>query len=411
MRNAYEGIPIPFSIILVILFSGMYSLARYAHRYHLASVLFLLLYYTGTVYATYVWGADMPLGLLSYALFAAMATAMLGSGYGIVAALLSMLGIFFTGIREIANHIIPPWEHVLISTQDLITDSVLIFLAAFLSWLSNKEIKHSLGRAQASEKALKIERDNLEITVDRRTQELKQAQLEKAADLYRFAEFGKLSAGVFHDLINPLTAISISMNSITAEASSEKLLATEIKEALSIATHATKRIDTYITSVQKQLKHKTTKTLFSLVEEIENVLTITTYRARREHVTIEFIHPDEHTALYGDVVRFHHVMTNLISNAIDSYAGLEMENKRVCITITTNTSTHTIAVHDTGCGINAEQLSRIFDPFFTTKQNGIGIGLAMVRTIIEEEFGGTITCISNSLDGTTFTITLPRNDT
>lgn len=411
LGDVYEGISIPMSIGIVTLFFGIYSLARYAHRYQLASTLFLLLYYAGTVYGTYVWGADMPLGLLSYALFVAMTTAMLGNGYGIVAAFASALGIFFTGIREIANHIIPAWEHVPIAIGDLITDSILIFLAALLSWLSNREIKHSLNRAHASEKALKLERDNLEITVDRRTQALKQAHLEKAADLYRFAEFGKLSAGVFHDLINPLTAISVSINSIYPGTQSDQLLATEIKEALSIANHATKRIDSYIASVQKQLKHKTSKTLFSVVEEIENVITINTYRARREHVVIECIHPHEKVTLYGDVVRFHHVMTNLISNAIESYNDQCTENKRVCIAINTSVSVYTITVQDNGCGVSTEQLSHIFDPFFTTKPNGIGIGLAMVRAIIEEDFAGTITCTSTPLDDTTFTITLPRNNT
>ena len=65
-----------------------------------------------------------------------------------------------------------------------------------------------------------------------------------------------------------------------------------------------------------------------------------------------------------------------------------------------------LCVHDTGCGISKEHLSRIFDPFFTTKPTGTGLGLSVVRGIIEEH-GGKIEIESSMGHGTTVAVVLP----
>ena len=91
---------------------------------------------------------------------------------------------------------------------------VILEIIVLVSWLSNKEIEKALKRAKRSEIALKKERDGLEIEVERRTEELKKAQLEKLTIFYRFSNYGRIAAGLFHDIANPLTQVSLSLSRI-----------------------------------------------------------------------------------------------------------------------------------------------------------------------------------------------------
>src|SRR5207245_1034752 len=102
------------------------------------------------------------------------------------------------------HHVYAPrlyWKHQEYNLADGIVRYITLTIIALVSWLFNREMETALIRAQLSEKALREQRDLLEIKVEERTQELKQTQVEKLTQLYRFAEFGKISSGLFHDLV------------------------------------------------------------------------------------------------------------------------------------------------------------------------------------------------------------------
>jgi two-component system C4-dicarboxylate transport sensor histidine kinase DctB len=281
-----------------------------------------------------------------------------------------------------------------------------------VSWLSNREIERSLNRARESESALKEQRDRLEIIVEERTKELQQAQAEKVTQLYRFAEFGRLASGLFHDLMNPLTSVSLYLEQLDKSRSGEKM--TQAQDYLQKAIQASKRIQDFTQAMRKQLQHREAKELFSLNEGVRQAIQLLTHKAWEAHVTITF-NANEELTTFANPLKFHQIILNMVSNGIDAYRDIPSSQDRkreVVISIHSLGDDVNIIVQDWGCGISPEITGKIFQPFFTTKTtgNGIGIGLSSTKEIIEKDFSGTVTVESSEGWGSTFRITFPRNN-
>lgn len=99
------------------------------------------------------------------------------------------------------------------------------------------------------------------------------------------------------------------------------------------------------------------------------------------------------------------VVTNLVKNAIQ--ASLETEKPEIIVNLSDNTDSILITISDNGIGITSENKNRVFEPKFTTKSSGMGLGLAMVKNIVET-YKGNITFTSEHKKGTVFTVTLPK---
>jgi signal transduction histidine kinase len=99
------------------------------------------------------------------------------------------------------------------------------------------------------------------------------------------------------------------------------------------------------------------------------------------------------------------IITNLVKNAIQAIPE-QQKNKAVAVTIKKESNNVIITVADNGMGIATEDFNRIFEPKFTTKSSGMGLGLSIIKNIIEN-YNGTITVESRKGKGTTFTVSLP----
>jgi two-component system C4-dicarboxylate transport sensor histidine kinase DctB len=277
-----------------------------------------------------------------------------------------------------------------------------------ISWLSNRETEHSLKRAIESEKSLQEERNNLEIKVEERTAELKEVQAQRLSELYHFAEFGKLSGGLFHDLVNPL--FSISMNIQALESSLHPELPS-IKENLDRSLGASKKMERFIGAVKRQLKIDVFQETFSLNSIIEDVLLLVNYKAMKEKVSLSF-YADEDIQIYNNPIRFQQVVTNLVSNAIDAYENMidsQSKEKAVIVNLSVVGTLARLTVTDNGSGIKPELLENIFKPFFTTKEHykGMGLGLSTTKDIVEKDFKGTISVESKPTGKTCFVVMIP----
>jgi len=263
-----------------------------------------------------------------------------------------------------------------------------------------------LNRARKSEAELKQERDLLEVRVEERTKELKKMQMEKISQLYRFAEFGRLSTGLFHDLINPLTALSLNIEQVK-NIPNRGIAKTE--SYLNRALEAAKRMENFIIAIRKQMSQRENKTLFSATEEINQAIQVLDYKARKADVRINFFSPVD-VQIYGDEIKFNQIITNLITNAVDAYTENERK-KEVVICLKEKNDIINLSVEDWGCGIAKEFIDKIFQPFFSTKsfKQGTGIGLSLVKTIVEKDFRGAIEVESEKDKGSKFTIKFPKN--
>lgn len=409
LGSAYRGLSPFASIILLSIFVWFFYLSRRGFfvipSYSLIAVFFLL-----ASYMSYRWGVDLHAAILFYALVIVMAGILIGKNFVFVATIVTGITIALFGYLQRGN-IIPAnryWVSAMWGVPEILAAVIIFFVIATITWLSNHEMEKSLARLRKSEAELKEERDTLEIKVEQRSKELKEAQAEKMAQLYRFAEFGRISSGLFHDLINPLNAVSLNLGKTDGTAE-------ETKQYVGNAVRAAKKLEDLVVAVRKQLAREETKTLFLVEEEIRHVVEVLSHKAQQANVELRFT-PRSDIQMFGDAIKFNQVVLNLVANGIDACMPSTTElvpvspgDRWVQVSLIEEPETMIMLVEDNGVGIPEHHMDKIFEPFFTTKTNGrgIGIGLSMARRIVEKDFGGLLVAKSEAGRGSSFKASLP----
>lgn len=409
LTTDYQGVPLHIIGEIIVFFLFLYYLSRLGY-FLLSSYLLISVYLLATIYTLIHWGADVPIGTLSLALIIVMTGILLGTKGAFFMTFFSILFLNILTYLESSSRFIVNnyWKKNPVMFDDALETSVLLLLIITLSWLYNREIKKSLHRALHSEAELKKEKDNLEIKIKERTEALQKIQFEKLRQLYRFAEFGRLSSGLFHDLNNYLTALS--MNLQRAKGCKQEDTFDHIQKYVTHALTTSTKMDDFIQAIQKQLKKHEDCVQFSVAKEINQILQLFHYRTKKEQVEL-FSRCQDKFVLYGNPIRFSQAVTNIISNAFDSYREVSPQylSRKVEIGAWRDTAELIILIRDWGGGISPENLPKIFDPFFTTKgpEQGIGIGLASTKEVFEKDFHGRIEVESQLNYGTSFKIILP----
>jgi signal transduction histidine kinase len=223
---------------------------------------------------------------------------------------------------------------------------------------------------------------------------------DKINDLYRFAEFGKLSAGVFHDIVNPLTAIGLNLEHL--QQGKEKFNKCFLEDAIS----STKKMEKFVSSVKKQINNEEKKKYFNINEEIKDCISLLKYKAKKNNVRLIFKHSKK-IFIFGLNTKFNQIILNLISNGIDSYKNTQKYNNRlIIIKITKNKTKLKVVIQDFGKGIKKEEQEKIFAAFYSTKNNKIqkdqnnGIGLYNSMYITDKYFNGQLIVDSKFGQGT-----------
>jgi signal transduction histidine kinase len=127
------------------------------------------------------------------------------------------------------------------------------------------------------------------------------------------------------------------------------------------------------------------------------------------HVTITTDLMPSLPIIHADRVQMQQILLNLTLNAADAMSGNATGNRTVTIRTELAGAEIRLSVSDRGPGIAAEHLKNVFDAFWSTKAGGIGIGLAICRTIVAAH-GGSITAANNADGGATFCVTLPAQE-
>jgi signal transduction histidine kinase len=144
-----------------------------------------------------------------------------------------------------------------------------------------------------------------------------------------------------------------------------------------------------------------------LNEVIVEVLALAQNEARRSRVVLKRELATDLPPARGDRVQLQQVILNLIVNALEAIAKNKDGERELSISSGKDQSNNLIVtVRDTGEGLDPANLERVFDAFFTTKPDGMGMGLAISRTIIESH-GGRLWATANSPHGAVFQFTLP----
>lgn len=402
-----RGLPLIITLIILGLFIFIFWLSRH-HGRKIARFLFLAMYFIPALYFAWYWGADLPSALLLTVLAIAMSGVLVSARFALTSAAISG-GILLLITHLHSANIIKAhsyWRQESHNLGDMLSYSIIIGVTAAVVWLYATEIKKSLTRARISEANLKQERDLLEIKVIERTQEIRALEMEKISQLYRLAEFGRLSSGIFHDLISPLTALALNLEQLKQSAP-----ALQAYSYLDQAFVATRKMEKFIDGLKKQVQGVSTKNYFSLEEESLASLKLLNYKLQKAKINLETkLSPG--LTIYGDALKFNQVITNLIANAIDACEEKNFSNYcgHIKFFLSSNDQQIIITIEDNGIGIDESNLDKIWQTFFSTKSaegRGLGIGLASTKNIIEKDFGGTINVSSQKNLGTKFTVIIP----
>lgn len=406
---AYNGFPLSFFGLIVLIVLVLLYISR--KGYHiLAAYILVALYFVSISYGVLLWSYMFPAAIIGYIITILCASILISTRAGFITAFL--IGLSMTGINYLQMHNIVPidtaWLFTPLEMRDPIETAIMFLVILILFWLSNREIAHSLHRAQISEAQLREERNLLEDTVEKRTKEIKKMQGEKINQLYRFAEFGRLSSGLFHDLMNPLQSIVASVGTLDPNKQNNF---PQVQASIETAVNTSRRMSAIITAVRKQMKTSSQRYYFSLNQELEEALEILEYRARETGTEITY-EAEKEIHSYGNALKFHQIAINLLANAIDACEKVAAERKKVTVYLLQKETSAVFIVSDVGCGITPANREKIFESFFTTKgeERGIGLGLSTTKQIIEEEFQGTISVDSIVDAGTTFTVTIPIHE-
>ncbi|MFC1644547.1 ATP-binding protein [Patescibacteria group bacterium] len=406
--SSYRGVSVIIITSILLVFISLYALSRIGWII-LSSYLLITIYFISVTYTAYVWGVDLPQVLLTYAMIIVVAGVLLGTRFSfgittlIAVTALSLGYLQATSVIEVDGY----WRSEMLTVGDVFEYVVTLGIITLVSWLSNREIERSLKRARKSEAELKIERDMLEDKVVERTEELKRIQYEKNRQVFKMAEFGKLSSGLFHDLSNYLTVLFLSIEK--TEMGKQANLS-ETKEDIKRVNVSLDKTREFLIAMQRQLKWENKKVTFSLADEIESVIQMLSYEIKRKDIQVFFdSNAKNNFLLYGDLAKFNQIMINLLINAIDSYHSVSRGNCNIDVELREAGEFFEIVIRDYGEGIDECVMQNIFDPFFTTKEErGTGIGLTTVKDIISRSFDGGISVKNNKTFGTEFTIKIKQ---
>ncbi len=225
-----------------------------------------------------------------------------------------------------------------------------------------------------------------------------QAQLIQSEKL---ATVGQLTAGIVHDVKNPLAVIK----GLAEELGEEFGLDPTTRDQLKTIRESASKASTIVTDLLKFARQSTPEMeRHDLKETIESSVRLTEYLARKSNVQVKLDLPRTPVMVTYDAQQIEQVLMNLISNAIQAIKN----GGAVRINLSEASGAVAIAVQDNGIGIPEKNLQRIFDPFFTTKPEGEGTGLGLsVSFGIITRHRGRIEVDSKPGLGTTFTILLP----
>lgn len=287
----------------------------------------------------------------------------------------------------------------------IVAFAIAYFLSSYIT-KSLKTISDRINETSFNQKNKKIVLEasskeiNLLIAAYNRMVDELEISAVKLAQSEREEAWREMAKQVAHEIKNPLTPMRLTVQSFQRKFNPND---EDIKQKMNDYSETLiQQIDT-MNAVASAFSNfasmpaQQNETL-NVVEVVELTLDI----FNEEHIVFESESPEIISKI--DRTQLIRIITNLVKNAIQSIP--EQENKRVAVTVKKQDNNVLISVEDNGVGIRPEDINRIFEPKFTTKNSGMGLGLGIIKNIIEN-YKGTITFETEFGKGTKFTVSLP----
>ena len=237
---------------------------------------------------------------------------------------------------------------------------------------------------------------------------LRQAQAD-LAHTARITTIGELTASIAHEVNQPISGIVINANTCLRWLAGDPPNLEEAREAARRIVRDGKRAGDVIARI-RALATKTppAKERLDMNEDVWEVVALAGDEMRRNGVTLRTEFADDLAPVLGDRVQLQQVVLNLIMNGIEAMSTVG-ERPRELIIRTQNYEADQVrvTVRDSGIGLDPQSIERIFDAFYTTKRGGMGMGLSISRSIVQNH-GGRLWAVRNDGPGTAFHFTVPK---
>jgi PAS domain S-box-containing protein len=246
-----------------------------------------------------------------------------------------------------------------------------------------------------------------DVTERRRAEQRAQAQQAELAHVQRIATVGELTAQVAHEINQPLAAIvnfadgmALRLRDVSVDRDAMLTVARQIANEGRRAAEVIRRLREF---VRKGAIQAEASDVNGLVQEVVHLCEAD---AHRHGVTIR-LQLDEAVGLIGlDRIQIQQVVMNLLRNGLDAVMAPGAEERAVTLTTRSDAPGGVLlSVRDTGVGLPPGAAEQVFDAFFTTKRDGLGIGLAISRSIVEAH-GGRLWAERDAARGTIFYVSL-----
>ena len=246
-----------------------------------------------------------------------------------------------------------------------------------------------------------------DITAVRRAEQESRQHQAELVHVCRLSTMGEVATGMAHELNQPLSAIVNYANGCSRRLQAGQGQTRELVEAMGQITAQAKRASEIIKRLRalvgKQPPMRADADLNHLVREVCSFLEFETNRLA---VQIELELGSEEIPVRVDLVQIEQVLLNLVGNALDALEERPEGERRLIVRTAMAGDQALVEVEDTGPGIAPECLATLFDPFVTTKDGGMGMGLAISQTIVENH-EGRIRAESRFGEGSVFRLSLP----
>lgn len=252
-----------------------------------------------------------------------------------------------------------------------------------------------------------IQTSSINITKRRELQDESQNHQKLLAQVSRVATLGEMATGLAHELNQPLGSIANLSAACSIRLKSDPSNVDRVLSTLEQLTTETLRAGSIVDRIRKFIgKAEFEQSGCRVKDLIDNVLSLLESELTKREITVNVNVPDSSVEGYADRIQIEQVLVNLVHNAIDAMSDCETDQRHLDIAATTREDGFVeIGVRDSGHGMT-DGAARVFDAFYSTKSKGMGMGLAICRTIIESH-GGRIIMTSEIGEGTTCTFTLP----
>jgi PAS domain S-box-containing protein len=247
-----------------------------------------------------------------------------------------------------------------------------------------------------------------DVTARRDAEAQSREYFQELAHVGRLSAMGEMAAGLAHELNQPLCAMT------TYAQACRRMLDSgaqpELAQAIDRVVANGERAGGIIQQMRAYVRNDTPEsTQLDVNATVRDVLSLTDPELRQAGVTVDSDLASDLPTVEAVEIQIHQVLVNLVRNALEAMRAVPAERRSLLLTTARTASSVAVTVEDTGPGLDSEVLDTAFDPFVSAKSNGLGLGLSISRSIIDNH-GGALSGENRTGFGARFRFTLPASD-